>query len=54
MQSFNMSLADMVKRGLLSQDTALKASDNPGELQMNFQGISLSRDRGGILKKAKR
>jgi len=53
MQTFNMSLVGLVKRGLVIQETAVWASDNPDELKMNFQGIFLSRSRGGILKKAK-
>ena len=51
MQTFNMSLVDLVKRGLVSQDEAEWNSDNPDELKMNLQGIFLSQGRGGILKR---
>lgn len=54
MQTFNMSLARLVKSGLVTQEAAEVASDNAEELKMNLQGIFLSRDRGGILRKAKR
>jgi twitching motility protein PilT len=51
MQSFNQSLVELVKSGLVTQEAAEAASDNPDELKMNLQGIYLSRDRGRILKK---
>lgn len=51
MQTFNQSLTDLVKKGLVSEEDASLASDNPDELKMNLQGIFLSQGRGGILKK---
>ena len=51
MQTFNMSLVDLVKRNLVSQEEAEWASDNPEELKMNLQGIFLSQSRGGILRR---
>jgi twitching motility protein PilT len=51
MQTFNMSLVDLVKRGLVTQEEAEWNSDNPDELKMNLQGIYLSQGRGGILKR---
>ena len=51
MQTFNMSLVDLIRRGLVSQDEAEWNSDNPDELKMNLQGIYLSQGRGGILKR---
>ncbi|NUM55540.1 MAG: PilT/PilU family type 4a pilus ATPase [Candidatus Hydrogenedentes bacterium] len=51
MQNFNRSLADLVRRHMIDEETAIWASDNPEELKMNLQGIFTSRDRGGILKK---
>lgn len=51
MQTFNMSLVDLVKRKLISTEEAEWASDNPDELKMNLQGIFLSSGRGGILKR---
>ena len=51
MQTFNMSLVDLIRRGLVSQDEAEWNSDNPDELKMNLQGIFLSQGRGGILKR---
>ncbi|MBI2431813.1 MAG: hypothetical protein HYV26_02970 [Candidatus Hydrogenedentes bacterium] len=51
MQSFNNSLVNLIKLNLVKKDDALIYSDNPEELKMNLQGIYLSKDRGGILKK---
>ncbi|HOV76125.1 MAG TPA: type IV pilus twitching motility protein PilT [Candidatus Hydrogenedentes bacterium] len=51
MQTFNMSLVDLVNRKLIRQEDAELASDNPDELKMNLQGIYLSQGRGGILKR---
>lgn len=51
MQTFNMSLVELVKTGLVTEEEANWASDNPEELKMNLQGIFLSSSRGGILKK---
>ena len=51
MQTFNMSLVDLCKMALITEEEATYSSDNPGELTMNLQGIYLSQDRGGILKK---
>lgn len=51
MQTFNMSLAGLIKEGLIREDDAMIASDNPDELRMNLQGIYLSQGRGGILKR---
>lgn len=49
MQTFNDSLYDLTRKGLISLDVALEASDNPEELQMLIAGIRLSSSRGGIL-----
>jgi len=51
MQSFNNSMVQLIKAGLIKKDDAMIYSDNPEELQMNLQGIYLSKDRGGILKR---
>ena len=51
MQSFNMSLFDLIKRELISREDALDFSDNPEELEMNLNGIFLSSSQGGILRK---
>lgn len=51
MQTFNMSLAGLIKTGLIKEDQAYAYSDNPEELRMNLQGIFISSGRGGILKK---
>jgi twitching motility protein PilT len=51
MQTFNMSLVDLIKRRLITEDDAMLASDNPEELKMNLQGIYLSQGRGGILRR---
>lgn len=39
MCSFNQCLLDLVNGGLVSEQDALLASDNPGSLKMNFDGI---------------
>ncbi|MBI2422855.1 MAG: type IV pilus twitching motility protein PilT [Candidatus Hydrogenedentes bacterium] len=51
MQTFNMSLVELLKKKLIKKEDAEIASDNPEELNMNLQGIYLSQNRGGILKK---
>ena len=51
MQTFNMSLVDLVQSGRIEEEEALLASDNADELKMNLQGIYLSQGRGGILKR---
>jgi twitching motility protein PilT len=50
-QTFNMSLVDLIKRKLITEQEAMWWSDNPEELKMNLQGIFLSQGRGGILKR---
>lgn len=54
MQTFNMSLVDLVKQGLVLEEDAIAASDNPDEFKMNMQGIYVGSQGGGILKKANR
>lgn len=51
MQTFNMSLVDLIKRKLVKLEDGLWASDNPDELKMNLQGIYISTGRGAILKR---
>jgi twitching motility protein PilT len=51
MQTFNMSLAELVRSKLIKEEDAMWAADNPDELKMNLQGIRISQSRGGILKK---
>ncbi len=50
MQSFNDSLYDLHKQGLITLDEAMTVSENPEELNMLVQGIRLSSKKGGILK----
>jgi len=45
MQDFNQGLLDLVARGLITERTALEASNNPEQLQMNLKGIFLGDDR---------
>jgi twitching motility protein PilT len=45
MQDFNQSLVKLVKNGLVDQETAISASDNPEQLEMNLKGIYLGDDR---------
>ena len=51
MQTFNMSLVDLVQAELVNKKVAMNFSDNPEELDMNLKGIYLSSSRGCILKK---
>lgn len=51
MQTFNMSLADLLKKNLIKKEDAMIASDNPDELNMVLQGIKITAGRGGILKR---
>ena len=48
METFNQCLFNLVSNGLISEEDALTASDNPEALQMNFNGIFLSSQKGGI------
>lgn len=50
MQTFNDSLCSLIKKGLISNDIGMEASDNPEELSMMMQGITLGSMRGGILR----
>ena len=52
MQTFNISLAGLIRAKLITVDDGMRASDNPDELQMTLQGIHLSTGRGSILKKS--
>jgi twitching motility protein PilT len=51
MQTFNLSLMQLVKDRLISEEEAMYASDNPEALRGNLQGFSFQADRGGILKR---
>ena len=42
MQNFNTALFRLVKSGAITDETALKASDNPDELKLFFRNIGLS------------
>jgi pilus retraction protein PilT len=52
MQTFNMSLAGLIKAKLIREADGMVASDNPEELKMELQGIHISQGRGGILKRS--
>lgn len=41
MQSFNQSLARLVKEGLVTEDDAMATSSNPGDLRLMIRGISM-------------
>jgi len=49
MQDMNMSLVDLVKRGLITEATAMESSPNPEALAMNLKGIYLGSDLGTII-----
>jgi len=51
MQTFNMSLEDLIRRKLIKEEDAMWNSDNPDELKMMLAGIKLSQQRGGILRR---
>ena len=42
MLTFNQCLYDLVDNGIITEEDAMEASDNPEALKMNFQGIFLS------------
>jgi hypothetical protein len=44
MQDFNMSLVDLINKGLITKKIALQYSPNPEQLKMNLQGIYLGDD----------
>ena len=48
MQDFNQSLCDLVKRGMITEQSAMENSPNPDQLAMNLKGIMLGGDKGGI------
>lgn len=48
MQDFEDSLYDLVQRGFIDEETALKYAENPHSLEMKFRGIFLS-EEGGIV-----
>jgi twitching motility protein PilT len=45
MQDFNQGLLALLQKGLITDRTALEASHNPEQLQMNMKGIFLGDDR---------
>ena len=49
MMTFNQCLLELVNSGRVSRDDAVAASDNPEGLKMNFEGIFLSSDAGGLV-----
>lgn len=51
MQTFNTSLVSHLHKKLITKEEAMINSDNPDELEMTLQGVHLSKDRGGILKR---
>ena len=48
-QSFNDSLFALIKAKLITLDCAMEVSDNPAQLNLMMQGITLAKMRGGIL-----
>ena len=49
MMSFNQCLLELVNSGKVTRDDAVAASDNPEALKMNFEGIFLNSDGGGLV-----
>ena len=49
MISFNRSLLTLVNDGIITEQAALEASNNPQALQMNLNGIFLSTDGGSLI-----
>lgn len=48
-QSFNDSLYALIKAKLITLEVAVEVSDNPAQLNLMMQGITLAQMRGGIL-----
>jgi len=44
MQDFNLSMVDLINKGLVTKKVALQYSPNPEQLKMNLQGIYLGDD----------
>jgi twitching motility protein PilT len=49
MMSFNQCLLGLVNAGRVTREDALAISDNPEGLKMNFEGIFLNSDGGGLV-----
>jgi len=49
MCTFNQSLLELLRQGLIDKEVALAASDNPQALEMNIKGVFLDESSGGIL-----
>ena len=49
MMSFNQCLLELVNSGRVDREDALAISDNPEGLKMNFEGIFLNTDGGGLV-----
>ncbi|MHC4871414.1 MAG: type IV pilus twitching motility protein PilT [Planctomycetota bacterium] len=47
-QDFNMSLFNLEKQGLITQEVALDHSPNPEQLRMNFKGMVLNQDQSAM------
>ena len=45
MQTFNMSLVELCKKGFVSKEQAMANATNPEALKMNLQGIFLDEDK---------
>lgn len=45
MQSFNSSIYDLIKSGLITEAEAMRHASNPESLRMNLQGIFLDEDK---------
>jgi twitching motility protein PilT len=45
MQSFNGSIYDLIKSGLITENEAMRYATNPESLRMNLQGIFLDEDK---------
>lgn len=45
MQTFNQALYDLVRKGIISEEEALRKASNPQALAMNFKGIFLDEAR---------
>ena len=45
MQSFNQSIYQLIKAGLITEEAGMRAATNPESLRMNLQGIFLDEDR---------
>jgi twitching motility protein PilT len=48
MQDFNMSIYQLVKSGMVSEQDAIDHAPNPDQLRMQLKGMVLNQDAGAV------